>query len=199
MNTHAEKNPENQSRAIANSVSEKESGSNTIFQYMVSNSPRMVVQRQQMQSIFGGTTQTESNVVQRIDGSALTLAMIGENAKSYGIASWDDGEFITYDLNDTTRYEVHVHFYGVASENVDAVSITGHAIWKKRFGTDLRNQQTLTITASRNGGRWNADLTLGDEQVDLKDYVNTDSKKTLYEDVVKQLASLIQDILNEDI
>ena len=130
----------------------------------------------------------------------MTRSLIGEKAEnSYGLHQWSDGEFISSEESDTNTYEVHVHNYGVSSEDDDNVEITGHAVWKKKFGTNNRNQQPIRVTGEQHdGGRWGANLDLGEARIDLPDYSSTDGKTSLYSDVVNELDNIVKDTLNED-
>jgi hypothetical protein len=171
------------------------------LQEMANNSPQ-VQQKPQMQ--FKADTKSSSSrnnekVVQRVlNGSDLTREQIGTKAKEYGLHQWNDGEFIASEKSPETTYEIHVHNYGVESEDDDNISITGHAVWKKQFGTANRNQQALTITGQREGDRWSVDLDQGDERIDIPASINTDGKTALYDNVVNELDDIVKDALNED-
>src|SRR5216683_4036672 len=97
-------------------------------------------------------------------GTEFTLAKLGEVAeKTYELYSFGpssamkNGEFLSFEKDDVTRYAVHVHFYTQDLVlNDDDVTITGHAIWAKSKAGWWRQQ--LTLTAQNHGKRWTAEL-----------------------------------------
>lgn len=143
------------------------------------------------------TTQRKSAaVIQRVlDGTKFTLKLMGAiAANDFGLHSWGDGKFISYDNSDVATNNVHVHLYSADTE-ADEVTVSGHAIWNKRGG---RNEQKLDVRAEpTEGKRWAAVLTLGDEAVAVPG-ANPVSKTRLYDEVVNQLTELVAGILNED-
>ncbi|MEA3066266.1 MAG: hypothetical protein QOJ27_2727 [Sphingomonadales bacterium] len=139
-------------------------------------------------------------VVQRVlDGNDFTRAKLGQVASgAYGLRVWSDGEFISANeegKEDDETNNVHVHVFQ-PTVGEEEVVVTGHAIWNKHNG---RNQQGFTMTATlEGGGRWSCESAFGAEEIAVQG-ANPDLKKTLYNEVVNQLATMIEDTLNEDV
>ena len=149
-----------------------------------------------LQCKASATAQLAANgVLQRVlDGTAFTLALLQQYSnENLGLHSWRD--FLAVDDSDNSTNSVHVHFY--APQTAEArVVVTGHAIWYKG-ANNVRCQQQLTVTATRNGDRWTAALELGDVSAPVAN-ANPDLRRDLYDDVVNQLADALRSVLNED-
>ncbi|HEU5228383.1 MAG TPA: hypothetical protein VFU49_11285 [Ktedonobacteraceae bacterium] len=140
-----------------------------------------------------------------MDGKDFTLKALVECAKkSYGLYSWDDGEFLSFERSDHARNTVHVHFYTADIElDDDKVTIKGHAIWVKSKDGDIRKPFTLTATRHRNywvGGIMEGEVeTTIESRQDLRRQrdSNKNTETRLFEEVVNKLPGILADTLNE--
>lgn len=175
----------------------------------IASSPRQTIQRQRMAQLQpeqsrtppamsalnrGATTQLwAAPVVQRVlDADDFRRSHLTSVCANYGIHSWGDGEFISYEASDLTRNSVHVHVYDPTVTG-GVITLSGHAIWNKHGG---RCEQAFTVTATLHGDRWAAALALGATSIAVAN-ANPNARGQLFADVVNSLADIVSDALNE--
>lgn len=225
MYTQVEKSKNDKSRAVANTVAQKKNNVNQGLGFVdnrtgavaqsklckiINNRPQMeqcgilqekINKKSQIIPTKLNRCNSKSELIQfALDGDELTIPLIGEKAESesYGLYQWNNGDFISSEESDINTFEVHVHNYDVTAADDDNVTLTGHAVWKKQFGTGNRNQQPLTVTGTRIAERWNANLALGAATINIPGSADTDGKTELYNDVVNNLDVIVKDTLNEE-